>query len=212
MKTSLKKATKEHFEQQTLSQAQLSLFENILKEGSDNDLSKATNTPDKKETRVRFSFHQWLSIAAMLILTISSLLFLNPPQSQHGLIIAKEVIANHIRQRPLEVNSDNFEVVGAYFTQLNFNLTQSNLMANNSGITILGGRYCSIQSEIAAQIRYQDKAGNAHTLYQVKYDPDLFDDVLNMQEKQQPAVYDVDGFKVSIWVEKGLLMANVSPY
>lgn len=212
MKTSLKKATKAHFEQQTLSQTQLDFFENILKEGNDNDSSNSANTPNKKEARVSLSFNKWLSIAAMLILSISSLLFLNPPQSKQGLLIAKEVIANHIRQRPLEVNSDNFEVVGAYFTQLDFNLTQSKLMNNNNGVKILGGRYCSIQSEIAAQIRYQDKDGNAHTLYQVRYDPEIFDDILSWKKIRQPTTYDVDGFKVSIWVEKGLLMANVSPY
>ena len=77
---------------------------------------------------------------------------------------------------------------------------------------MLGGRYCSIQSEIAAQLRYQDKAGSTHTLYQVGYDPEIFDGILNPQKNLQPNIYDIDGFRVSIWVEKGLLMVNVSPY
>ena len=49
MKTSLKKVTKAHFEQQTLSQAQLDFFENILKDGDDNDSSNSANTANKKE-------------------------------------------------------------------------------------------------------------------------------------------------------------------
>lgn len=209
MKIFLKDATKKHFEKQALSQAQLNTFEKMIKEENVNGFSKSNNTQNKKETGVSLYFNKWLSFAAMLILCVSSVLFWSFPEKEQGLTIAKEVVKNHIRLRPLEVNSENFDIVGTYFTQLDFNLTKSKLINNNHQLTMLGGRYCSIQSEIAAQLRYQDKQGNVHTLYQVGYDPEIFDDI---QNNLQASIYDVDGFKVSIWVEKGLLMANVSPY
>lgn len=211
MNTFLKDATKEYFGQHSLSETRLDALDNILKKANEDDLRQTVTKPVKKDTRVGQYFNKWVSIAAVLVLTVSSILFLNPPQSKQGLIIAKEVIKNHIRLRPLEVSSDNFSVVGDYFTQLDFNLTPSQLITTDSGLKILGGRYCSIQSEIAAQIRYQDKKGHAHTLYQTGYTSEIFDD-LNLKDNLQPKIFEVDGFRVSIWLEKGLLMANVSPY
>jgi hypothetical protein len=79
--------------------------------------------------------------------------------STYGVPLAQEVVANHVRLRPRAVKSDSFSIVSSYFTELDFNPVQSAAI-ELSGLTMLGGRYCAIKNEIAAQRRYQDKHAN----------------------------------------------------
>ncbi|PKG74625.1 hypothetical protein CXF86_11350 [Shewanella sp. GutCb] len=121
--------------------------------------------------------------------------------------IADEVARNHVKMKPLEVQTQNLNQLREYFTQLDFTLVNSSLL-DNSASKMLGGRYCSIQGLTAAQIRFKQDNGAPVTLYEVQYDPSLYGELPVLEQGQQPIEQVVRGVEVSIWIEKGLLMAT----
>lgn len=124
--------------------------------------------------------------------------------------IVKEVTANHAKLKPLEVTGNQLDSVARYFNQLDF-------VPRNSAIDIhleqllIGGRYCSIQGHTAAQLRIQNQSGTLSTLFETKYDPDTFKMIPNLDEGQAPLVKFMNGYRVQLWVEKGIVMALVEP-
>lgn len=203
MVKTIKQATRAHFEQIELSVEQLDkLNQQLTKEQKASASNNHINRPLRKT-------HYW-AIAAVCLLSLLSVLWLKQPPEDIGAQIAREVVKNHLRLRPLEVTSKEFSAVSEYFTQLDFNLLPTALI-DNERLHLLGGRYCSIKSEIAAQIRYQDNNGTAHTLYQAAYNQLHFGPLPSIEEGQLPKTYYDSGFKVSIWLEKGLVMTNVQP-
>jgi hypothetical protein len=205
MKVSLKQATKEYTSEQQLSAEQLQLLTTKLEAAvTDNKIEIKLEQPHKPSQK---SLVKWLSVAAIAVLTILSTLLLNNQSEDPSLSIVKEVVKNHIRQKPLEVFSESFAQTSEYFTQLDFVPLQSNQFV--SAAKMLGGRYCSIKSQTAAQIRYIDTGGKHVTLYQVGFNPELFGTLPNIDNNEQPSVYYMDGLQVSLWTEKGLMMASV---
>ena len=81
---------------------------------------------------------------------------------------------------------------------------------NPKNSTLIGGRYCSIEGVTAAQIRYQNEHGEITTLYETAYKPSVFKGIPNVDQGEQPIIQYIDGYKVSLWMEKGLIMAAVT--
>lgn len=123
--------------------------------------------------------------------------------------IAEEVTLNHRKLRPLEVTSSAFNEVRDYFTQLDFRPSRSELF-NPQNSTLIGGRYCSIEGVMAAQIRYQNENGEMTTLYETAYEPSVFKNIPDVDAGLAPIIQYSDGYKVALWKEKGLIMASVS--
>ncbi|MGS0682206.1 hypothetical protein ACVBIL_13700 [Shewanella sp. 125m-7] len=119
--------------------------------------------------------------------------------------IADEVAKNHIKMKPLEVETGQLPELRGYFTELDFIIVNSSRFAASH--QMLGGRYCSILGEAAAQLRFTNK-GQAFTLYEVLYDPLRHGDIPRLEAGEQPIEVLVRGVAVSIWLEKGLLMAT----
>lgn len=124
--------------------------------------------------------------------------------------IADEVARNHVKMKPLEVQTEQLSQLRTYFTQLDFTPVNSSFLTNSgdSDSKMLGGRYCSIQGLTAAQIRFSQKDKQPITLYEVQYDPSLYGKQPILEQGDKPTELIVRGVAVSIWVEKGLLMAT----
>ena len=121
--------------------------------------------------------------------------------------IALEVAHNHIKLKPLDVETDNIDGIRRYFTDLEFVPVQSTLLAS-ADLELVGGRYCSIQSVPAAQLRIKVPYSNRlQTLYQTEYRKDIFGMLPIMENGHAPVTVNVKGITVRIWVEKGLLFA-----
>jgi len=159
-------------------------------------------------TARRISFFHFAiagSVAAFLLA-----FFLVPMIVEQGDVrerIAMEVAKNHIKLKPLEVETRSIKGIRDYFEKLDFVPISSNLV-NQSGLELIGGRYCSLQGITAAQLRVI-KPGNSdvQTLYQTEYRKDVFKNIPVMEEGDDPVEIFVKGIKVKIWVEKGLLFA-----
>lgn len=122
--------------------------------------------------------------------------------------IADEVARNHVKMKPLEVQTEQLSQLRDYFTQLDFTPVNSSFLTKSSDSKMLGGRYCSIQGLTAAQIRFSQKDKQPLTLYEVQYDPSLYGEQPILEQGDKPTELIVRGVAVSIWVEKGLLMAT----
>jgi len=123
--------------------------------------------------------------------------------------IASELSYNHLKFKPLEVAHSNLNQVTGYFNRLDFNPLASSLVAALSS-NLIGGRYCSIKGNIAAQLRMKDDQGRISTLFESRYQAQDFSMLPNIEQGQDPKVLYVDGQRVALWVEKGLVMALVS--
>jgi hypothetical protein len=197
MKQQLKKAVKDYVESQHLSNEQLQ------------DLTKIISA--KHENHKRKSLVKTRVIAVVLVLSVALGMFWGlgvNHQADVSQLIAEEVSYNHLKMKPMEVSSTSLNEVRAYFSKLDFSLSQSQFVANNN-LQLIGGRYCSIQGETAAQLRMQDKVtGNIQIVYQAPYDKELFRELPDLQEGQEPVRHFVNGIGVDVWVEKGILFAR----
>ena len=121
--------------------------------------------------------------------------------------IAMEVAKNHIKLKPLEVETSSIKGIRDYFEKLDFVPLNSKLVSQ-SGLELIGGRYCSLQGITAAQLRVRKPgSSDVQTLYQTEYRKDVFKTMPVMEEGDEPLELFVKGIKVKIWVEKGLLFA-----
>ena len=200
MNRPLKQAVRQHFEQRSLSTGQLERLDALM----------AVNTPGPAGRRlIAKSLIGWP--AAVAIAALLAVIVLLPPGSVDDVPmterIAMEVARNHVKLKPLDVETDNMDGIRRYFTDLEFAPVKSQLLAS-SNLELLGGRYCSIQSVPAAQLRVSapDKHG-LKTLYQSEYRKEVFGPLPVLENGGVPVEVNVKGITVRIWVEKGLLFA-----
>ncbi|WP_136679811.1 hypothetical protein [Neptunomonas sp. XY-337] len=195
-----KAQVKHRVEQEALNAAQL---DDLL--SMQQDLLKHTTKP-------RWRRPQLFAAAATVCLFM--LAFLNWPhagQSDRLAAIANEVAKNHLKQRPMELDTRSMAAVQSFFTELEFSPVSSNYLQDRLAEVkpqLLGARYCSIQGVTAAQLRYVGSANEKSTLYEVGYDPHIFGDIPKI-DRQAPIEMQVKGLNVALWVESGLLMALI---
>lgn len=233
MDTCFKQAAKSHIELESLDDEQLAKFELLLggnleeksigkqehrgalKAGyhssklayiNEQVLKHGSTSSHLKANRGTYSL---LALTASLVLVFMLSVNFYPGSRGISWKIADEVAMNHIKMKPMELKSDRLAPLRDYFTQLDFSVVRSELLAKQN-YTMLGGRYCSIQGVSAAQLRYRTDNGRKVTLYEVAYDPKLYGDIPKIEQGEAPLSIDVKGVSVSLWVEKGLLMAEAS--
>lgn len=198
MKHDLKNSVKDFVASKQLSNEQLNSLMSLVGEHAE------VTAPKRNRVVLRVA-------AAMAVITIAAGLLWNVglnKQTQVSLLVAEEVVQNHLKMKPLEVTGHSMQDIRAYFNQLDFSLRDSSLIAA-SNLQLLGGRYCSIQGFTAAQLRMKHKeTADLETLYQAPYDSELFKDLPNLQEGQSPKRHYINGIGVDVWVDKGILFAR----
>lgn len=201
MNRPLKQAVRQHFEHRSLSTKQLERLDALM----------AVNAPGPAGRRViAKSLIGWPATAAIAALLAFILLLPPTPLDDVPMMdrIAMEVARNHVKLKPLDVETDNMDGIRRYFTDLEFIPVKSQLLAS-SNLELLGGRYCSIQSVPAAQLRISalDNKHSLQTLYQTEYRKNVFGPLPVLENGDVPVAVNVKGITVRIWVEKGLLFA-----
>ena len=204
MNKTIKENVNSYLDTFELSDQQLSAFD---------DLENKLLEPEKPKY-IKITI--WSMAASVLVVS----LFLNgllssfgtTGKTQESLIyaIASEVSYNHLKLKPLEVANTQLSQVTEYFKKLDFNPLASSQVASLSN-RLIGGRYCSIKGNIAAQLRMQDDKGVVSTLFESRFNAEDFDFLPKIENQEDPVSVHVDGQQVKIWVEKGLVMALVNP-
>lgn len=202
MKHSLKQSVREKFESLELDVNRLAKLESRI------DTSVAQRSSRQGGPR----WSSWSTAAAVLILSLGGF-FGNLVYQEHSAnalleAIAVEVADNHLKLKPLEVESQSLREVLSYFDHLEFQLLESPRIAGNAGDQLLGGRYCSIQGIDAAQLRVASADGELSTWYEATLPPEKLELIPNIDAGNQPAVFVVKGLRVRIWRERGVVFAE----
>ena len=154
----------------------------------------------------------YLYAAALALCAVILFLGMGQYQNKQAIYaIVAEVSQNHLKFKPLEVSDKNLLHVSRYFKKLDFNPINSTLVAGLED-QLLGGRYCSIQGNIAAQLRLQKQDGSVATLFETKFNEEDFLFLPNLDKGEQPIQQFIDGQAVTLWVERGVVMALVSAH
>lgn len=199
MKNLLKDTAREKIENIQLSTDQLEALD-ALQLNSSHDQTR--------HKRNRQWWYRMAGVAAVVALMMG-LLLPNLIKTPDSLIteIAAEVVKNHLHRKPLEVKTSQLDDIRGYFTRLDFVPVRSNYL-DSKRLSLMGGRYCSLQGVTAAQLRFESSGNDGvNTLYQVGYDPEVFRSLPDYDQNQTPVTTYSSGIKVTLWVEKGVLFA-----
>ncbi len=201
MKKAFKDIAQEQLESVSLNQKQLDTLMNM-------QYKQANIAPFKRVEKKEW--YQMAGLALVLLLAVVMILQYSKSSSRSSLIqnIADEVAESHRKMKPMEVEATQIDELRKHFTRLDFNPSNSQRFDSNQQIALAGGRYCSIQGSTAAQLRYLNKQGGYVTLFETAQDTKLFKQLPNIDKGELPIVTYARGIKVTIWLEKGLLMVS----
>lgn len=132
----------------------------------------------------------------------STLMVLNTNFGDVSQRVAQEISLNHNKQLMLEFPADSYLALRKQMSKLDFILRPSTRITS-SQYQLLGGRYCSIQGHLAAQLKLEDDRGDIHTLYQTLRTGEL--------TKLTDGSLQMNGLNISLWYEAGLLYGMASP-
>lgn len=150
-----------------------------------------------QNTKTPTQYKVYTSIAAGGLLAVLGYLYQAEPK--HLSTISKDIAYNHNSQLQMEVLSHELQTVQGRLNRLGFQLVSSNKLEEGKW-QLIGGRYCNINGKIAAQMKLRNAESKAiYTFYQAKV-PNEFINSLSDKETA------IDGVKVKLWREKGLLM------
>lgn len=208
----LKDKVQDKIQQETLSNDQLNALlqmqESVLGYDHSDFIADSIESKKQRSYGLRIS-----AIAASVVLLIAVLIqpFWFPDRNIHQ-EIALEVIENHLKLKPLDLETNSIIQIKQFFTQLDFVPVRSQILAGYFSLpdqSMLGGRYCSIKGVTAAQLRYLESEDRLSTLYEVTYNPELYGDIPNIDKQEKPLEIVLKGLQVSMWQEKGLLLVLV---
>ena len=193
MKLPLRQAARQHFDSQQLNESDLQRLQQLI-------------NPRVVAAR-RIPWYQVAFVAVLLLAVTLSLPLLWQGNNGGDVAqrIADEVALNHLKLKPLDVEAEQMPVLAAYFNRLDFAVRDSSLIAEIDGMRLLGGRYCSVLTVPAAQLRLQRTTGQVLTLYEALFDPQVFPSLPSLDHGEPPLVRYARGIRVAIWVEKGVL-------
>lgn len=185
----------------------------------------------KPVRRKRRKFWSWSRIAsfsvllccgiavAVVMMTDAMLLFNAADNSSQERVassviqrIADEVVRKHLKIQPLEVETTEIMRAQRYFSELTFAPYSVQSLVSSREMTLEGGRYCFIQGARAAQLRYEDKKGGYVTLFETAYSTKVFNELPNINKGEEPVVTYRKGIKVSMWVEKSVVMVSAEKF
>ncbi len=113
--------------------------------------------------------------------------------------ILAEVSMNHRKRLAVEVASDQFQVVQDGLDRLDFPIHPATQGASGDYL-LLGGRYCSIRGELAAQLKVRDPASEAVlTLYVTP--------LTEVLARLTPLESEREGVWIRLWDEDGRFFA-----
>jgi hypothetical protein len=113
--------------------------------------------------------------------------------------IANEVAYNHNKQMSLEINATSLLDISGFLDKLDFSLINSQYLPSEKW-KILGGRYCSINGQLAALLKVKNLENNqVYSFYQ-----SLLPNKIK-KSKQLIKTF-VDGASIQLWQERGLLL------
>lgn len=179
----LDKLIQDYYQAQTLSENRSSAI-----------LQQTAVTPGKMSRR------RWLQAAAMAAVSVGGFTTLHLHLNERSLTerVLAEIAMNHQKHLASEINSDDYVLLTQELDKLDFQLRAPLTLAAN--MKLLGGRYCSINGELAAQLKLRDpNSRDVHTLFITQLTPAL----KRIDEREARA----DGIALRLWREHDMFFA-----
>ncbi|HYS54327.1 MAG TPA: hypothetical protein VER58_11255 [Thermoanaerobaculia bacterium] len=159
-----------------------------------------SGAPQRSRRRV------WIASAAVLVIALATLIWtasrgVESPQ-QVAAVVAHQAALGHNEKQELEFRVGNCAELQRQMKSLDFTLVEPGMM-KEMNMRIVGARYATLAGEMAAQILYVDPHGVPCTLYEAR----------SADQLARVATGDhlIDGLRVSVWKEKGLVMVLARP-
>jgi peptide methionine sulfoxide reductase MsrA len=159
------------------------------------------------QTRVNHVLFSWSMggftwvAAAVLLLSISVGIHEYGTHSERTYRTLNEAAMNHSTRLQLEFEASTIVEIDRHMLQLPFKVQLPT--AFNKQYRVLGARYCTINGELAAHVKFIDRDTDEQvSLFMTRSVDDL--QKINATSEQ------VDGVKVSLWNESGLFYAMAS--
>lgn len=161
----------------------------------------------------RVAWHWWwartgVAAAFVLFVTAAALWFAvlrgNAPVSSQEITAAvvRHAAEGHNQQQELDFRAARTADLRQAMKSLDFTPVEPAMM-RSMNMHLVGARYTTIEGVMAAQILYLDSKGEPCTLYQAR----PVDKLARVSESEHV----VDGVRVSVWREKGLVMVLTRP-
>lgn len=200
-----------HYEAKALDADTLRRLKATIEASGSAEAEPASGSFERPFLKALRRLHGWVrrpAVVAMAavaaLVAVASALYLLPagaPATQ-AWAVASEIALNHNKQLPSEFAAADVAELGAAMSKLDFAPVHPERL-KGGGYRLLGGRYCSVGRAIAAQIRLTDEAGRPHTLYQFRSD--------ETSTGLDGVEMTIDGVRVTIWREAGLVMGLAQP-
>jgi len=179
-------------------------YRNLQLDVSDvQDIARAggeKNLIDRKRLSTGFGALTWTA-AALLVLSISVGIHDYGTHSERTHRTLSEAAMNHSTRLQLEFEASTILEIDEYMSQLPFNVKLPSEF--NEQYSVLGARYCTINGELAAHVKFLDRETDKQiSLFMARSVDDLQE--INATREQ------VDGVNVSLWNESGLFYAMAS--
>ncbi len=191
----IKQLLKSHYSEQQLRPEQLDQLLALQ--------SSLSTTPDEADSasaeRLSLTGPRGLAAACVLILTVGLWSLSLAPNSNRAIV--EEIASNHLQPLQLDVGSSSLAEVNRQLKHLSFSLVESARL-DTSTWELIGGRYCTIQGQLAAQLKLLNKQNHKIvTLYQSALPQSsnnpLEDTILRSEQ----------GVEVSFWWEGEVMLA-----
>jgi len=148
----------------------------------------------------------WIASAAALAVALTTIIWTaanrgESPQ-QIAAAVAHQAAIGHNDKQELEFHVRDCAELQEQMKSLDFTLVEP-AMVKEMGMRIVGARYATLAGKMAAQILYIDSHGLPCTLYEVRPADQL--------ARVATGEYQVDGLRVSVWKERGLVMVLARP-
>lgn len=144
--------------------------------------------------------HKPILFFSALVLVLLTLIVFRSFQSPVEQLVAEEIALNHDKNLPSDFSGENLTLLGKAMPKLDFELIASEKI-NAARLQLIGTRYCSIQGNIAAQIKYRTADNRRVTVYQTK-------PLASLDHTGSLTVIQGDR-KIELWQEQGRLMGII---
>lgn len=186
MNKPVKDAMKQHYDQFALSGIQMKNLEQM----------QQAAVAKKQKPRFFMAFSAVAAVAAVFLL-----IGIGVWQELESTVrdqVANEVAYNHHKQLDMEITTSSLTEVKSYLAKLDFAMVDSNQLPGQQW-ELIGGRYCTIQNKLAAQLRVKHRPSNRlYTWYQIP-DTKVFSELSSDYETYS------QGVKIKFWKEKGIV-------
>ncbi|MEM9557826.1 MAG: hypothetical protein AAGC60_26450 [Acidobacteriota bacterium] len=116
--------------------------------------------------------------------------------------VAAEVVLGHTKDLDVEIATSSYADLAEALDKLTFPLHEpARLRTSASNYELVGGRYCSIQAQLAALLKVQDARGRTATLYVTGLSAEL--------DSLPGTTRSLEGVEIDVWNEHDLLYALV---